>query len=550
MRWILLLLLTVLPATASAGIRATYTVEGQPPFVVEIADNGDVSAELEQDRRLIVRAGEAFVIEERLTGPLVTRLSDYAVLVRRSPVEAGAFPAPFIERGTSEVNGRSGRAFILPARVPQASDEIFAVINADPDLADLAPAMRQAFLAEILLMGAGGQVAEAHVADSLALLRVLEAGSPLRFGPYSLRDVQRVAIPPDRFLLPAEPESREALSARLTADRSEDESGWENRMISRAVFASDRLWLLTDNGALTSLAEGDATRAAHSLGPVLDICARDGVPLAITGRRDRGREWVLHRWQDGGWQRERSIPREDDYLVAMSCEGSVAMLLTVRRLIDLQSNESLNLSRELAPALVRTTVTVSPDAVFVGLNAGEWGGGMKRIDRRTGRIDTLERNATGDRCDGPLNTQCDPVHGIAAVPWRPQCMAAAVGLIHMLAHGRITAVCPDSIERLFVATDPDSVDPADSRRMAEAAKGSHGSVAFFGLVRAGDSLIAAGHNGLYRIRADGASHQRGPRFTEVDGILVSFALPDVVLVMSELNRRASVSGLAPLLVPR
>jgi hypothetical protein len=41
-----------------------------------------------------------------------------------------------------------------------------------------------------------------------------------------------------------------------------------------------------------------------------------------------------------------------------------------------------------------------------------------------------------------------------------------------------------------------------------------------------------------------------PRFTEVDGILVSFALPDVVLVMTAINGRASLSGITPLMAVR
>jgi hypothetical protein len=63
-------------------------------------------------------------------------------------------------------------------------------------------------------------------------------------------------------------------------------------------------------------------------------------------------------------------------------------------------------------ALVTAAVHVTPQAVFVGLNAGEWGGGLKRIDRRSGGVETIERNTTGGLCDGPLNTDCDPVQGL------------------------------------------------------------------------------------------------------------------------------------------
>ena len=48
-----------------------------------------------------------------------------------------------------------------------------------------------------------------------------------------------------------------------------------------------------------------------------------------------------------------------------------------------------------------------------------------------------------------------------------------------------------------------------------------------------DGLLAIGTDGSYRIDASGTgTRQTWPPFTEVDGVLVSFALPDVVLVMS------------------
>jgi hypothetical protein len=187
----------------------------------------------------------------------------------------------------------------------------------------------------------------------------------------------------------------------------------------------------------------------------------------------------------------------------------------------------------------------TPGHLFVGLNSGEWGGGLIRIDRKSGGVETIERNATGDLCGGPLNTACDPVHGIAVIPWKPDCVAAAVGLVHMLGHGRIVEICREKVERMFVQASDRHADAP------EAAVGGYGSVPFFGLAAAGETLLAAGHDGLYRLGPAGlVEHRPWPRFEEIDGLLVSFALPDVVLVITTINRRASLGGAAPLLVTR
>lgn len=557
-RLILVLALAVVPAAAIAGIRATYAVEHSHPVVIEIADNGDMNADLDGGRTLIVKAGQAYLVEDRLTGPVVMRLDDLAAIARERSESAGQRPAGatadfgLVERGTAEVHGRTGRAYFFPD-TDVGPGQRFAVIGDDPSLADLGAAARQAFAAEMVLSRAEGRTPQATVDYSLSLLRVLERGTALQFGQTSLRAVERRPIPADAIALPAAPEPAEALRARLALEADEAQRPpVRDQMISRAAFAHGRLFLLADNGALSSLAEGDRVRTRHDPGEsVLDICVDGGDLLALTGARAEGRAWTVRRWHEGRWATDRSVPRARDAAVALSCGPQAAVLLTSRRLIDLRAAAGNVLELRGAPirTLVNAVVHATPDAVFVGLNAGEWGGGLKRIDRRTGRIDVVQRNATGGLCDGPLNTDCDPVHGIATIPWRPECVAAAIGLIHMAAHGRIVSVCPAGVEQLFAANA--EVDEANPEAVREAASGGYGAVAFFGLAAVDRALVAVGHNGLHRIEADGTgTHQRLPRFVEVDGVLVSFAVPGFVLVVTGINGRASMGGAAPMLVVR
>jgi hypothetical protein len=548
----LFLALTSIPAMA--GVRATYDRAGSPPMVIEIADNGDIDARLENSLRFVVLGNRSYFVEDRLTGPVVMRLEDLASLLpsSSSPQAARVSPAWIVERGTAEVNGRTGRAYYSATATGAAAETPAVVIGNDPALVMLGPALNRVFAAEAVF-GAIYWGWSPETTTGQDEVRVLfERGAPLSYGDLVLRTVEQVPIDAARFALPAEPESAEALRRRHAAEARRDEGrDSDDRMISRAVFASGRLWLLTDGGQLSSLAEGEPTRRIHDLGePVLDICARGNVPVAVTGERYDGGGWTIRRWASGTWRTVRTIPRSFDALIALSCGADLEMALTSTRLIDLTGRaRAVSLSEPLSPALVRAVVYVTPEAAWVGINRGEWGGGLRRIDRVTGAVATIARNASGELCAGPLNTDCDPVNGIATIPWRPRCVAAAIGLIHFEAHGRIASICPEGVEQMFVAGG--LADSSNRREAGEAATGSFGSVAFFGLAANGDALIAAGHDGLYRIDASGAGTRRPwPRFVEVDGILVSFALPDVVLVMSTLNRRASMSGIAPLMAVR
>jgi hypothetical protein len=323
----------------------------------------------------------------------------------------------------------------------------------------------------------------------------------------------------------------------------------QESFLTRAVFADGRLWLLSDAGELSTITEGRNIRVEESLPePALDLCLQDTRPTVITCEREGCGNWTLHRWVSGKWSFEATVETEGDDLVALSCAVEKMILITTRRLIEVgrDKQSSVVLSEKLHTGLV-ASVHVTPDQVFIGINAGEWGGGLRRIDRRRGKVTLIERNVTGELCGGPLNTACDPVNGIASEPWMPDCIAVAIGLIHFAPHGRIVEICGEKVQRLYYKAYGQETSGLLKKKDDEPFR----TVAFFGLTRARDALWAAGIDGVYRIEANNAvSFIPLPGFTNIGGIRVSFDLPYLILVVTSINQRRSVSGSVPILVPR
>lgn len=319
--------------------------------------------------------------------------------------------------------------------------------------------------------------------------------------------------------------------------------------LERAAFVDGRLWLLTDTGVLSTIVEGESHRDEAELpDPVVDLCVRGGDLIAVTRVAAQGSDWTLRRWHGGRWSIDGIVPAADERLVGMACTPERVTLVTSARLVDASRDRlaSVPLSVPLDPGTV-AAVYATEASVYVGINAGEWGGGLRRIDRRTGELTVIERNASGELCGGPLNTDCDPVNGIARVPWKPDCIAAAVGLVHFAPSGRIVEVCDDRVESIYFKRwreggSADAKPGGDDRSY---------TVAFFGLARVGDELWAPGIDGVYRIRRPGAADTTSlPEFDTIGGIAVSFDLPNVILVLTDINQRRSISGSVPLLVPR
>ena len=329
--------------------------------------------------------------------------------------------------------------------------------------------------------------------------------------------------------------------------------GQENSL-SRAVFSEGRLWLLSDAGELSSLKEGEKKRIGVDLPePALDLCLRDGHPEVVTGACQNGSTWTIRKWADSKWTTLANVPVEKETLVSLVCSSETEILLTTKRLIEVTATKprAVELSTRLRRGLV-TSVHATKSHLFVGTNAGEWGGGLQRIERQSGKVEDIEKNSTGELCGGPLNGSCDPVNGIAPEPWKPDCIAVAVGLIHFSPHGRIVEVCGNRVQRIYFKAHKSQQPALAKSRSRESKDGEpFETVAFFGLVRVGSQLWAAGSDGVYRIDAGGrASTVPLPKFESIDNVGVSFELPDVVLVLTSINQRMSISGMVPMLVPR
>jgi hypothetical protein len=337
-----------------------------------------------------------------------------------------------------------------------------------------------------------------------------------------------------------------AISARASA--LEPNGHRRNDALTRAFFSEGKLWMLSDAGKLFTITEGKDAPVEEALPePVLDLCLQDQHPVAITCQREGCRNWTLRRWAASKWSTENSIQTEGDNLLGMSCAGEQVTLLTSRRLIESVNDKqtSVVLSDALAPKRY-VSMLDAPNRIFIGVNEGEWGGGLWRIDRNTGKVAEIARNTSGQLCGGPLNSNCDPVNALAFEPWKPGCIAAAIGLVHFNPSGRIVEICGDDVRQLYYKPYRKQESGAVIKEGYELS----GTVAFFGLTRERDALWATGSDGIYRIDANGATMSPLPKFRKIGDINVSFDLPHVVLVLTSINARHSVSGPVAMIVPR
>jgi len=334
-----------------------------------------------------------------------------------------------------------------------------------------------------------------------------------------------------------------------TLDADEPHRQGYGNFIARAVFGAGRLWLLTASGELSTIEPVQkARRNVPFPEVVLDVCAHEGQGSIVTCQRDACTKFTVHTWDESQWRSGPIVPTNQDHFIAYDCSTASNLILTNRRLVSLTGGDAsaVPLSKEIDTGSL-ASIYADERQVFVGLNAGEWGGGLRRIDRKTGLVRKIARNVTGELCGGPLNSGCDPVNSVVGEPWRPDCVLTAIGLVHFyLPHGRLTEICGNTVKRFYSTT-------YQIRNSSTRLKGDKpfGTVAFYGLSVAKADVLAVGIDGLYRFHNRASpTIESLPTFEEIGGVGVSFELSDVVLVLTAINRRHSVGGNVPLLVPR
>lgn len=111
--------------------------------------------------------------------------------------------------------------------------------------------------------------------------------------------------------------------------------------------------------------------------------------------------------------------------------------------------------RELAATLAAgKVVSDGQTSLYVGLNRGEFGGGLRRVDLDTGTISIVSAQGDG-LCGGALSPACQPVVGLFPVPDRPGCVIVGTGLSHLgLSMGHVYRVCRDGISSEFNTPTP------------------------------------------------------------------------------------------------
>lgn len=340
--------------------------------------------------------------------------------------------------------------------------------------------------------------------------------------------------------------------------------------IAKVVFHSNLLWTLGQNGVLlqTDLATSRAELFEYA-DYVADIYVNDENELyLLAGDGADASVWRILKKYGDGWSeasalkidREQKKKDEDAREIIGLTEYANRFLVLSKTKIYLQEKgddwKTVKLQSRGNLGLQTPFAATDDGFVYVGLNHGEFGGGLQRINLKDGSAQNVEKKTAGNICFRPLDSQCDPVTAVVKDAENEDAVLAAVGLRHFSEQGRIVKVSGGSVEVVFNKTykydeksrkvvpsnpcggenEPNNLDNFESEGV-------------FGMqsAGAGDVWIVTGR-AIYKL-AGGKIANCSPlpqKFENVDGIAVNQSVPGVVLIGTDINWAKSLSGTTPL----
>jgi len=345
-----------------------------------------------------------------------------------------------------------------------------------------------------------------------------------------------------------------AIPASVSSAPTEKGDSVLGERIAKGVVLQGRLWLRgtmisrdDPTGGLISLGVADESRQVHFNRGVVDIekCGNELWVLRSVSVKKRG--LVVSVWRKGAFEdvAEFEAPSKDEPIALLNSKGTPIVLS--QRTIRIFSNDGasvrlIELKGELRSGVqVSTAIPNGSGSVYVGFNSGEWGGGLQRVDLKTGAVTNVERRDTKQLCEGPLNSDCDPVTGVIPDSRDGDCVLVSVGLVHMFtSEGRILRVCGEDVATI---SEKSVTGGGDKRKMTEA---------FYGLVPTKEGgFWAITYRALYRFGADCKIEREYslPALKSVSGVYLSRDLPGAIIVRTDVNWAVSTSGYTPLVVP-
>ncbi|MDC7677086.1 hypothetical protein [Asticcacaulis machinosus] len=336
-----------------------------------------------------------------------------------------------------------------------------------------------------------------------------------------------------------------AVASGGVVQAAEDTYKGNDGTIDQAVWADGRVWLRSAAGRLSYIEPDRDERVQVNVADerVISLCRDESDLVALTAESRGQYPRTLRRLEGNQWRVMAAFNDDGQHVRGMICDRGRITIVTSSHVIDVRE-KTVRLTKLKQPLRFshEAHVLANGGYVYVGMDAGEWGGGLHRIDRRTSEIVTI--GSENGQCGDVLYPECEPVTGIVHIPWKPDCVAVTTGLAHLSTmRGALIEVCGTEY-RVVLQKDYQPAPP-----IKPDAQYPVGHVPFLGVYAKNGVLTALTASHAYEFRNGKLVRERKlPPREILGGVGASFGDADIVRVQPYVQTKDHKAYGYPLLV--
>lgn len=321
--------------------------------------------------------------------------------------------------------------------------------------------------------------------------------------------------------------------------------------ITNAVAFDSKLWVLgsahDDKNKTSSLVSFGLSDGARQLqfSDVVAIAKSPGHLWVL--RQTDTRDFVASEWQGGKFtnDNELSLP-SGDLFMALALKGDTPVVVA-RHSVRVSTGKDWDSTKLRGPLVddiawgsATASFSKSGNLLYLGLNRGEYGGGLLRIDVSSGEITRLGSDEISKGGSGTVLSAKDTVTAIVTDAQSPDCVIAALGMLRPQSAGRLVRACGDTAT---VVLDKMSTIQQDGQNIDF-------NEAFLGAAATNDGFWAVSDGALYRFHQSGEPERISFPGASVWGSLrTNRDRTDMIVVVTDMNTTMMANGSTPIVVP-
>lgn len=319
--------------------------------------------------------------------------------------------------------------------------------------------------------------------------------------------------------------------------------------IVRLQKSNDTVFILSDNEKIYSFdINTRAITPINDFGNIKDFCIANNSIYTVKVHGEYRKDFEIFKSDFAKNSLPVSIFRttdKSDAFISLYCNNNSPILINTKSIIKISQNQINYLPIIFSEGQkkiwgLQAHGPIIKNELYFGVNRGEWGGGLYKINLTNGHI----KDIIPEVKNKILNAK--NVQSIIQSPFNKNCVIFTIGLQHIvLQYGGLYQYCGKSISKIY-EKEVVFENKEDAKFFS-----FKQTMPFYDLIAYGNDLYAAAPDGIYHFYKNKfmKKYEIG-KFEDIGGIWANFENPKFIILTNSINSRHSLSNAVPILIPK